>query len=241
MTTKTRLTAFAAILGVASAAAASLFPLPNVVDYEQEFSLSENDYQAGVAAQQAARALLNLHGMEAGAAGLHIVQPPVFVGFTGSQIVDTSNFSGHPSSSWSWWPLITKYPNTIPGNPAYQLNSVDASIQRLGPNALATFAKVQTSSGWGIEATFESRSLSFLSAVHGPVTSSTEFVDWNGTVHPTGGTAPVMKATLVSNNRSYLPFDVSALIGQSAPATALVASDLDESEVDSLLELLEAS
>ena len=208
----------------------------------QSFATVQQTVLADAIALEERKANLIVYGMEPQMAGIHIVDPPRFVNMTMEEIAASSNSYGNAPSRWDWWRIYTTDADPAAGYPDYDAASfIQSSMDRLVPNGGVSLSKINSGTTWSIQATLNMRIIGLLESLHGPISDSANFIDWNGVLIEPGSTASPMKAALVSNDQAYLSFNVTSILGTSTPVTVLLATDLTTSQADDILLMFASS
>ncbi len=174
-------------------------------------------------AMTARKVLAAKYGLEADRAGLHVVYPfgdDVPLGWLSpakKEILGNWDFF----SIGVAYSLGVDYCDTL----GDELGALGASVstKRFLPNGIFEYTLFDDGvNGWEIHATASQRSIDILTQVHGPTTSSTEFVDWAGWTRGAGESCADLRVAAVADNIAFLPVSVTALVENGVPNNVVV-------------------
>lgn len=183
-----------------------------------------------------------VHGMETGSAGFHLLRPP-------SDPQWSKGFGRlHPTLDFRWFDTPVKYSNieyqrlvpiSMDPAPAFAPTAL-VSQARLFTNALGSAVIAQdvavpvSSATYRVEFNFSNRGIAAMQALLMPTSAivNGRQDDWYRISRPVGGISTPMVIVVVSQNTTYLPIPVAALLEGAAQGnrTVVVANGLSNFE-----------
>lgn len=198
--------------------------------------------EARYRAESALTVELALKGIEAGAAGIHLLRP----------VTDPHWNLESSIQAWgdhSWWPTSTRYANVeyqrrfaVEIDPYPNHGVCDVSQARLLSNRHGTASMAQQVDGsYSVMWTVDQRGLDAIQLMLSPIEVHADgsYVDWFNLPKNAAEPPTEMRGVLVGDKQAYLPFSISTLAQASAPAHVNLASGLTQGEAQGLVTRLQ--